>query len=153
MAWTYDASDLDKTTATGRRNVVRLLVGDTNTSDQQVQDEEIVFSLSETNNNVYSAAGWVARTISGKYSRQVTIGLDDQLTAEYSVLSSNYALLADRLEYQGKKTSGSMGMIGGGISKTDVDAVRQNSDRVTPAFRKDQFSNLSDLFTYYDPND
>ena len=155
MAWTYDATDLNTTTSSGRLNVVRLLVGDTDTNDQQVQDEEITFALTQTNNNSYYAAGWIARAISGKYSRQVTVELDNQLMAQYSDLATQYSLLADRLEYQGKRTAGALGMIGGGISKTDVEAVRSNTDRVEPAFRRDQFDNPPDgsSYNYYDPND
>ena len=71
MAWSYDPTDLDKDTASGRLNTVRLLVGDTDTSDQQAQNEEITFALSETNNNVYYAASWVARTVASQYARKV----------------------------------------------------------------------------------
>ena len=39
MAWTYDETDLDKTTTSGRLNVVRLLIGDTDTNDQLVKNE------------------------------------------------------------------------------------------------------------------
>ena len=45
MAWSYDPTDLNTTTASGRLNTVRLLVGDTDTTDQQVQNEEVTFSL------------------------------------------------------------------------------------------------------------
>ena len=41
MAWSYDPTDLDTTTASGRLNTVRLLVGDTDTLDQQKENEEI----------------------------------------------------------------------------------------------------------------
>ena len=34
MAWTYDETDLVTTTSSGRLNVVRLLIGDTDTNDQ-----------------------------------------------------------------------------------------------------------------------
>jgi hypothetical protein len=37
MAWSYDETDLGTTTASGRLNSVRLLLGDTDTNDQQVQ--------------------------------------------------------------------------------------------------------------------
>ena len=53
MAWSYDESDLETTSTFGRINAVRLLVGDTDSNDQQVQNEEIVFALTQTNNNVY----------------------------------------------------------------------------------------------------
>ena len=70
MAWSYDPTDLDTTTASGRLNTVRLLVGDTETLDQQTQNEEIVFSLSENGNNTYYSAAWIARAIASKYSRK-----------------------------------------------------------------------------------
>ena len=75
MSWSYDPTDLDTTTASGRLNTVRLLVGDTDTIDQQVQDEEVTFALSENGNNVYYSGAWIARAIASKYSRQVTTQL------------------------------------------------------------------------------
>jgi len=155
MSWSYDEDNLNTTTASGRLNVVRLLVGDTNVSDTQVQDQEIAFALTQTNNSTYYAAGWIARAISGKYARQVTIDLDDQLMAQYSDLAVQYSLLADRLEYQGKRTAGALGMIGGGISRADMENVRDNTDRNDPSFRRDQFKNPPDgsSYGYYDPNE
>jgi hypothetical protein len=151
MSYSYDPTDLNTTTASGRLNSVRLLVGDTDTNDQQVQDEEIEFGLSQNGNNIYYAAAWIARTISSKFARQVNIDVDGQISADYSDLSEQYASLADRLEYQGKKTSGAMGMVAGGLSRTEVDAVRSNTDRVKPAFNRDQFNNPpnDDTFDYY----
>jgi hypothetical protein len=66
MSWSYDPTDLNTTTASGRLNTVRLLVGDTDTDDQQLQDEEITFSLSETGDSAYLAAAWSARAVASK---------------------------------------------------------------------------------------
>ena len=93
MAWSYDASDLDTTTPSGRLNTVRLLLGDTDTLDQQVQNEEITFSLSQTNDNVYFAAAWLARTVASKYARKVNVQLDGSLSADYSDLAKQYTSL------------------------------------------------------------
>jgi len=71
MAWTYDETDLDKTTTSGRLNVVRLLIGDTDTNDQLVKNEEITFALSESNNNVYFAGSWAASVIASLFARKV----------------------------------------------------------------------------------
>lgn len=141
MAWSYDASNLDKTTASGRLNTVRLLVGDTNSVDQQAQDEEVLFALSETNNNVYYAAAWVAKTISSQYARKVDVSLDGALSAKYSDLSKQYKALSENLEYQGKKSGAVVGIVAGGISKTDITTVRANTDRVEGSFRRDRFRN------------
>ena len=71
MSWSYDPTDLDTNTTSGRLNTVRLLVGDTDTLDQQAQNEEVLFSLSQNGNNVYYSGAWVARAIGSKYSRKV----------------------------------------------------------------------------------
>jgi hypothetical protein len=141
MAWSYDPTDLDTTTASGRLNTVRLLVGDTETLDQQAQNEEITFALSENGNNVYYSAGWVARTISSQYARKVNTQLDGALKADYSDLMKHYSTLADNLEYQGKTSGAAVGVLAGGITKSNIEAVRANTNRVEGSFRRDRFKN------------
>jgi hypothetical protein len=141
MAWSYSATDLNTTTSSGRLNTVRLLVGDTDTLDQQVQNEEITFGLAENNNNIYLAASWIARAISSKYARLVTTKLDGALSANYSDLAKQYQSLADQLEYQGKTNGASVGVIAGGITKSGIEAVRANTDRIEGSFRRDRFKN------------
>lgn len=141
MSWSYDATNLSTTTASGRLNAVRLLLGDTDTLDQQVQNEEITFALEQANNNVYYAAAWSARVVAGKYSRKVNTSIDGVLRADYSDLVAQYSSLADRLEYQGKKSGAALGVTAGGISKATITAVRSNTDRVEGSFRRDRFHN------------
>tara|TARA_R110002167_G_scaffold132097_2_gene316171 strand:- start:541 stop:996 length:456 start_codon:yes stop_codon:yes gene_type:complete len=147
MAWTYNPADLNTTTAAGRLNVVRLLVGDTDTLDQQVQNEEVVFALSEKNNNVYFAGAWAANAIASKYSRKVNTELTGSLRADYSDLAAQYRTLSDSLAYQGKTSGAVVGVIAGGITKTRVEAVRTNTDRIEGAFRRDRFKNPPSLNT------
>lgn len=139
MAWTYDSTNLDNGTASGRLNIVRYLVGDTNTLDQQVQNEEITFALSEELNDVYAAAAFVAKTIAAKYARMVTTELDGQLMMEYSDLASNYSELAMSLEAKSKAKGSKLGL-GGNTSDS--------------SFIKGQFSNppfvTSDTYTAED---
>jgi len=141
MAWSYDPTDLDTTTASGRLNTVRLLVGDTDTLDQQVQNEEITFALSQNGDNVYYSAGWTARTISSQYARKVNTSLDGALKADYSDLMKHYSTLADNLEYQGKTSGASVGILAGGITQSGITAVRANTNRVEGSFRRDRFKN------------
>lgn len=141
MSWSYDPTDLDTNTASGRLNTVRLLVGDTNTVDQQVQDEEVTFSLGENNNNVYYSGAWIARVIASKYSRQVTTQLSGALSADYSDLAKQYQALADSLEYQGKTSGAAIGVLAGGITKSGIEAVRANTNRIEGSFRRDRFKN------------
>ena len=141
MAWTYDPTGLNTTTASGRLNTIRLLVGDTDTSDQQVQNEEITFSLSENGDNVYYSSAWIARVIASKYSRKVNTELSGALKADYSDLVKHYNSLADNLEYQGKTSGASLGVVAGGISKGEVMSIRQDTDRIGGSFRRDRFKN------------
>ena len=141
MAWSYDPTDLDTSTSPGRLNSVRLLVGDTDTTDQQVQNEEITFALTETANNIYAAASWVARTIASQYSRRVSTTLDGALSADYTDLAAQYFKLAEDLEYRGKTNGAVLGVAAGGLTISDINAVRANTNRVEGSFRRDRFRN------------
>jgi len=116
-------------------------VGDTDTLDQQTQNEEITFALSENGDNVYYAAAWIARAISSKYSRRVTTQLDGALSANYSDLAKQYKVLADDLEYQGKTSGAVIGILAGGITKSQIESVRANTNRIEGSFRRDRFRN------------
>lgn len=148
MAWSYDPTDLDTTTASGRLNTVRFLVGDTDTNNQQVQNEEIEFSLAQTNDDVNAAASYVARTLASKYASKVTVEVDGQVKAQYSDLYNHYRSLADKLDYQAKKFGGQLGILAGGISKTRIGTVRSDDDRPEAAFRRDRFTNPPDTDSY-----
>jgi|TARA_B110000908_G_scaffold103887_1_gene122305 hypothetical protein len=141
MAWSYDPTDLDTTTASGRLNTVRLLVGDTDTLDQQKENEEITFALAENGNNVYYAGAWTARAIASKYSRQVNTEISGALKADYSDLAGQYKTLADSLEYQGKTSGAAVGVLAGGITKSGIEAVRADTNRIEGSFRRDRFKN------------
>ena len=68
--------------------------------------------------------------------------------AHYSDLYDHYKSLADKLDYQAKKFGAQLGILAGGISKTRVGAVRSNTNRVEPAFRRDRFTNPPDSDSY-----
>ena len=140
MTFTYDVDDLGTTTASGRRNAVRFLVGDTDSTDVQVQDDEITFALAQSSDNVYEAGAYCCRAIAAKYSRRVDTELDGALSASYSDLHAHYMALAENLEAESKKQSG-LGVKAGGLSKADISVVRQDTDRVSPSFRRDRFRN------------
>lgn len=149
MSWSYDSSDLNTNTSSGRLNTVRLLVGDTDTTDQLVQNEEIAFALAQVGDNIYYAGSWVCKAIAAKFSRMVTTTLDGALSANYSDRAKQYQQLSIQIEAQGKKTSGkALGVFGGGISVVGVEAVRENPDRVKPAFTIDQFENTGAVDQY-----
>lgn len=142
MAWSYDPTSLGTATAAEQLNAVRLLTGDTDTTDQQLQDEEITFALSQSGSNIYTAGVWAANAIASKYSRLVTTELDGALRAEYSDLASNYRNLAIQLREDGRRYSaGALGLEAGGISISDINTARSNTDRPQPFARTDRFDN------------
>ena len=139
MTWSYSEDVLNTTTASGKLNTVRLLVGDTDETDQIVQDEEINFALTQSD-NVYYAASWVASVIAAKFARKVSTELDGQLRADYSDLSRQYNKLSGTLRQNGTKyNAGSLGVVFGGTDISGIETVREQTDRVKPSFRRDQF--------------
>jgi hypothetical protein len=144
MTWTYSAAALDTTLSTGRTNAVRLLVGDTESSDQQVQDEEVTFALSQATDNIYLAASFVCRLISAKYSRLVTTSADRGVSTNYSDLITHYNTLALQLDMLAKKVSGkALGVIVGGVIQSGMTTVEADTDRVYPEFVINQFDNVT----------
>lgn len=63
MAWTYSPTDLGL-----HRNWIRLRIGDTDTNDQQISDEEIDAHLAVEPRKEF-AAGNVAESIAADYAR------------------------------------------------------------------------------------
>lgn len=141
MTWTYEGAP-DSSTAAGRRDAVRLFVGDTDTSDQQLTDEEIAFALEQAQNDTYIAASICAQTLAGKYARQVNTKFDD-VSDEASSLNEHYTKLSASLREQGRRygTKGLGRPVAGGVSQSDMRSVDQNTDRVEPKFKQDQFAN------------
>lgn len=136
MAWTYTNDP-----ANVPRDAVRLLVGDTDTTDQKITDEAIAFFLSQASDDVYGAAALSARSIAAGYAVEVD-GRFESVSANYSQLSKNYYELAKRLEQQSKKF-GSAGLgipLAGGIREDDMRSVNDDTDRVMPKFNRDQFA-------------
>lgn len=151
MTWTYTNSTLDITQAIGRLNAVRLLVGDTDSSDQQVDDEEVYFTLSQVGDNIYNAGYYVCRLLSAKYSRLVTTMADRGVSVNYSDRIIHYNTLATQIDALYKKISGkSLGIMAGGVFVTDVDTANADTSRVSPEFIVDQFDNPNlELNTIY----
>ena len=147
MAFSYDETNLGTDTPSGRLNAVRLLVGDTDMTDAQTRDSEILFALAQNGNNVYATASWIARILAAKFARLVDVELDGQLSESYSQLQKHYGDLASELDYQSKSLSGGLGFAAGGISKARMETVEDNTDRPGSLIRRDQFSFLDADYT------
>ena len=65
MAWSYDPN------LSTKKDEVRLIIGDTDTNDQLLQDEEIEYFLEQTQNSVTQASIKAIMAIIAKLSRKV----------------------------------------------------------------------------------
>ena len=111
----YDPTDLDRETQSGRVNIVRLLVGDTNTSDVQLTDEEIIYYLGLTNQSPEQSSVLCAYSLGSKYARLVDTELEGVLKEDYSQRSENYFKLSSQLKLQNSRSKLS---VSGGVSGT-----------------------------------
>lgn len=129
MTWGYDASLI----ATSPLMQVRRLLGDTLSSDQQVQDEEITWSLSRW--NIYGATAEMALALSFQLARQVDV-VQGELKTNFSNRSKQYAALARQM----KLLSNTSAMpYSGAVSIADKINVQSDTDRPPPDFQRGQF--------------
>lgn len=131
--WTYDPTQL----ATSPLMQIRRLIGDVLPGDQQMYDDEIVYTNSQYN-SVYSAAAECCRNLAFQFARKVDT-VQGELKTNYSNQSKQYMLLSINLENRGFR--GAL-PYAGGISNSDKQNVASNPDRVPPSFNREQFDDL-----------
>ncbi len=146
MTWTYTADPENVP-----RDAVRLLIGDTDTADQQLQDSEIDFYIA-TYGSALMAAGKAARALAAKYTRKADKEVGD-LKIAYSQIAKNYFLLAEQLEAQAGRTGSQVQIYVGGVSRSEKARVEANTDRSAPSFRRGQFDNPSAVSRQFNPAD
>lgn len=127
MTWTYDPT-LVGTTPLFQ---VRLLVGDTTSTDPQMQDEEIAWLIS-LRTSVFGAASDAATTLQGKVSRLVDSS-QGPLRTSYSQRARNYGALAEKYRLEAMVRSGAI-PYSGQTSLIDYMNNLMNSDRIGPQF-------------------
>lgn len=142
MTWTYSTADFSTTTAAGKRNIVRLLAQENQTTSQRVQDEEIDFLVGEED-NLYLAAARVAELVSGR-TGPISAKSVGGLSVSYG--AQHYTELAASLRRRGM-THQTVEI--GGLSVGDHTSVESDSDRRGPAFTR----TLHDYDTQQAPDD
>lgn len=90
MAWSYSGNPSNSS-----RDAVRFLVGDTDTTDQLLSDEEIDY-LVTLHGTVPRASSESARAIAAKYARNMSRSIGG-LSADFAAKYRQYMELADRL--------------------------------------------------------
>ena len=130
MPWTYISSALDQPLYK-----VRLLIGDTNTNDQQLQDEEIASFLSESGDDPLAAAAKAAKALAFKYARNV-----DKWVGDLKILASQrHRAYLDLYEKLSSSSGGSLTSAvpsAGGVWVAEKEAMRENTALVRPFFRR-----------------
>jgi len=133
MTWTYSGDP-----SANNRDEIRFMVGDTDTNDQLVTDEEIAYAIAEEDNNLL-AASRIANAIAAQFARRTDTEVGD-LRKWYSQRFTQYTELANKLRQRGGLLS-SVPYVGG-ISIDDKQSAKDDSDRVKPRFSRGQFSDL-----------
>lgn len=146
MTWTYDGAPGTGSTA-AERDAVRFLVGDTDSSDPLVTDEEIGYAL-DTEGGINPAAAVAARAIAAKFSRQADKEVGD-LSIKLSQKAAAYTTLAKKLTAQSAIKLAVP--FAGGISIASKKTFETNTDRVEPSFYRDMHdypgSSLDDAYS------
>ena len=98
MAWTYSGDP-----ANSDRDKVRFLIGDTDTTNQLLQDAEIAYLLSVYDNDPFMSAVMGCRSLASKFSAKAdysrSVG-DLSISTQYGATADRYLKLADTLTAQ-----------------------------------------------------
>lgn len=135
MAWTYDPTDLS-----ADKDRVRFKIGDTNSADPQLEDEEILYLLDLTG-SVDGAVKRAAEALAFKYARQA-----DKWVGDLKILASQksraYRELAEGISASASVFFGVP--YAGGIRVGDKETVEADTDLVSPSFRRGLHDNLAE---------
>lgn len=131
MTATYDP------TLPADKDTVRFLVGDTDTSNAAVSDEEITASLALFG-SVYNTAAGVADALAAKYSSSTSISISGLVSVAQEQKALAYRALAVRLRSQAATMNVGAPFVGG-VSIAAMDAVQDDTDRVPNQFEVGQF--------------
>ena len=94
MTWTYDPA----TMATNARDQIRFELGDTDTDDQLLQDEEIDYAYAAQSSDLWGTVARCARAISFKLARQAKSITSGPLQVSLIDRARQYADLAKAAE-------------------------------------------------------
>jgi hypothetical protein len=88
MTWSYSGNP-----ASSANDKVRFLCGDTDTTNQQISNEEIAFLLTEWNSDAYVAAAFACEAIAGKYQSKADMSRsvgDLSISTQYSSTAKGF---------------------------------------------------------------
>lgn len=128
MGWSYDITSL----ATSQLYQIRLELQDTDSTEQLLQDEEIVWIIAQENSTLGAAARG-AEIIARLFSRQADTVQNPTVKLQFKTRVTAYHNLAITLR---KRASGARAPISISSSASSKQTARQNTDRTGPYFRR-----------------
>ena len=141
MAWTYGGDP-----SANARDAIRFLIGDTDTNDQLLNDDEIAWLNSEVTGSttattgVYAAAYRACLTIASKFSREADKSVGD-LSIHAQQKAKAYREQALELKTLVMREGGVPTPYAGGISISDKNSNQEDSDIYQAWFESGQFDN------------
>jgi hypothetical protein len=115
-------------------DLVRILIGDTDDSNQLLDDDQVALLTASFSSSTLAAAA-CADALAAKFSRSVTFSVEG-LSIQNSQKAANYRALAQRLRAQAVLNDpGALGASVLGVSKGEMDAVDDNTDRTPSRFK------------------
>ena len=132
MTWTYSGNP-----ANSSSDAVRFLIGDTDTTDQLISNEEIAY-LVTVHGNIRRVASESARAIAAKFARLMSRSIGG-LQADFSAKYRQYLELADNL--LAKDELAPVSPFISGFGRSAKEAVELDTDRETTFGRKGQHDN------------
>jgi len=117
-------------------DLVRFLSGDSDINDEYVSDAEIEYCISSSG-NATGAAVMVCDHIAAKFAREVDakVGADGELNLKMSQVTKQFTQRATELR---KQLAMNATPWAASISVAEKEAQENRSDRVKPAFTRDQ---------------
>lgn len=136
MTWSYSLAGL---AAGSQKDIIRFMIGDTLTNDQQLQDEEINFCYS-FRLSTYGACAQACEALASQLSRKADT-VTGELRTLYSGQARAYAKRAIDYENYAAVTAGPL-VYAGGISIIDKLIEDADPDRVSPQFNLGMMDNF-----------
>jgi len=133
VSWTYD------TRLTTNRDQVRLLVGDTLSTDQQFSDEEFDYLIASNGNGLYRTAAAACRVLASRYSRYADKWVGD-LKILASQKSRNYLAMAESFDAKSGAQSWAV-PTAGGVKVAEKEAAAADTSLVQPEFVRGMMTN------------
>lgn len=133
MSWNYSGDPADSA-----KDLTRFLIGDTDSTDPLLQDEEINWVLGQYNMSAINASIRCCEAIMSKFGRLADEAVG-QVKISYSQKAKAYRQIAADLKV--RLATEDAAPYGGGLSQSDKITQEQNKDRVKPDFSKHQQEN------------